>query len=181
MSAAVQFPSFARFAPARAVSRPFPPSGEMGGRSTAEPCPETSTNAQAPALAFYRKHTVRILRRYLLASMLVGRRPTILTEPLLRGWASHRVAETFEDCVIFVLDMEKVLNRLSALERVLISRVILQEYTEAETALLLNRGERFVRNRLGESLDHLTSVLLDCDILRLPHRPCASPGPESID
>ena len=37
------------------------------------------------SLAFYRKHTEKMLRRYLYASMLVGRAPAILGEPIGRG------------------------------------------------------------------------------------------------
>lgn len=160
MSAALQFPSLSRV--------------PQGASRTAR-----ADLATPPNLVFYRKQTERILRRYLMASLLVGRKPSILTEPLIRGWASHRVVETFEDAVIFVLDMEKCLDRLSALDRVLINRIVLQEYTLAEAALLLNRSERSVRTRFGAALDRLTEILLECRILQLPHR--RPPGPDSAD
>jgi hypothetical protein len=84
-----------------------------------------------PNLAFYRKHTETLLRRYLCASMLVGRSPSVLTENIGRGRASNQRNQTFEDCVIFVLDMEKGLARISALDRMLLNRLVLQEYTVA--------------------------------------------------
>jgi hypothetical protein len=174
MSAAVQFPSFARLAAARGGAQPHLAACHGAPPAAQPPSPAVQPAAAAPGLAFYRNRTEGLLRRYLLASMLVGRRPTIFTEPLTRGWASHRVVETFEDCVIFVLDIEKCLDRLSALDRVLISRIVLQEYSEAETALLINRSERNVRTRFRAALDHLTEILLETGILRRPYRdaPC---------
>lgn len=96
------------------------------------------------SLAFYRKHTEKMLRRYLYASMQVGRAPSILGDPIARGWVSSRPVKTFEDAVIFVLDVERCLDKLSALDRALLSRVVLQEYTQAETAALLGMSARTV-------------------------------------
>ena len=88
-----------------------------------------------PDLAFYRKHTESLLRRYLYASMQVGRAPSILGDPVGRGWASSRPVRTFEDAVIFVLDIENCLSQLDALDRELLSRIVLQEYTQEEAAM----------------------------------------------
>ena len=85
-------------------------------------------------MAFYRKHTEKMLRRYLYASMLVGRAPAILGEPIGRGWVSSRKVKTFEDAVIFVLDIENCLKKLRHVDQAILSRVVLQEYTHAETA-----------------------------------------------
>src|ERR1039458_5286190 len=71
-------------------------------------------------LAFYRKHTESLLRRYLYASTQVGRAPSILGDPIARGWASSRPVRTFEDAVIFVLDIENCLSQLSILDRELL-------------------------------------------------------------
>src|ERR1700689_2412187 len=114
--------------------------------------PEIKPIADAPApaaapvvsLAFYRKHTESMLRRYLYASMQVGRAPSILGDPVGRGWVSSRPVKTFEDAVIFVLDIESCLNRLDSLERQLLSRIVLQEYTQAETAQMLGMSARTV-------------------------------------
>ncbi len=82
-----------------------------------QPTPEESSQgdqpevaeptAPQPSLGFYRKHTESMLRRYLYASMQVGRAPSILGEPVGRGWVSSRPVRTFEDAVIFVLDVER--------------------------------------------------------------------------
>lgn len=119
-------------------------------------------------LAFYRKHTERILRRYLYASMQVGRAPSILSDPVARGWASSRRVRTFEDAVIFVLDVEKCLDRLGPLDRALLSRVVLQEYTQVETASLLGMSARAVSYKLPLAVDRLTEKLLELGVLVLP-------------
>src|ERR1700744_946071 len=97
--------------------------------------PETS-------LAFYRKHSEKMLRRYLYASMQVGRSPSILGDPIARGWVSSRPVRTFEDAVVFVLDVESCMNRLSSLERQMLSRLVLQEYTYTEAAPMLGISVR---------------------------------------
>jgi hypothetical protein len=120
-------------------------------------------------LAFYRKHTESMLRRYLYASMQVGRAPSILGDSVGRGWVSSRPVRTFEDAVIFVLDMETCLNRLSSLDRQMMSRIVLQEYTQAEAAVLLGMSVRTICYKFPQALDHLTQQLLDSELLLLPH------------
>ena len=94
------------------------------------------------SLAFYRKHTESMLRRYLYASMQVGRSPSILSDPVGRGWASSRPIRTFEDAIIFVLDIEKCINQLGSLDRQILARVVIQEYTQVEAATLLGMSPR---------------------------------------
>ncbi len=121
------------------------------------------------SLAFYRKHTESMLRRYLYASMQVGRAPSILAGSVGRGWASSRPVRTFEDAVIFVLDIEMCLNRLGSLDRQLLSRIALQEYTQAETASLLGMSVRAVSYKYPLAVDRLTEQLLETSLLVLPH------------
>ena len=120
------------------------------------------------SLAFYRKHTVGMLRRYLYASMQVGRAPSILGDPIARGWVSSRPVRTFEDAVIFVLDVERCLEKLGGLDRALLSRIVLQEFTQAETAALLGMSTRTVTYKYPQALDRLTEKLLDAGLLILP-------------
>jgi hypothetical protein len=104
-------------------------------RSRAKPQAKAPAAAQPlVSLAFYRKHTEKMLRRYLYASMQVGRAPSILGEPIARGWVSSRPVRTFEDAVIFVLDVETCLNSLGSLDRQMLCRIVIQEYTQAEAA-----------------------------------------------
>ncbi len=120
------------------------------------------------SVAFYRKHTENMLRRYLYASMQVGRAPSILGDPVSRGWASSRPVRTFEDAVIFVLDLERCLDKLGSLDRQLLSRIVLQEYTQAEAAMMLGMSVRAVSYKFSEALDRLTEKLLASGLLVLP-------------
>lgn len=110
-----------------------------------------------------------MLRRYLYASLQVGRSPSILGEPVARGWCSSRPVHTFEDAAIFVLDMEKCLDQLGSLDRQMLSRVVLQEYTQAEAATLLGMSARTIGYKLPEAIDRLTEKLLAVGRLVLPH------------
>ncbi len=121
------------------------------------------------SLAFYRKHTESMLRRYLYASMQVGRAPSILGDPIARGWASSRPVRTFEDAVIFVLDVETCLNQLGSLDRQMLCRIVIQEYTQAEAATLLGMSVRTISYKFPMALDHLTQKLLETGLLVLPH------------
>ncbi len=121
------------------------------------------------SLAFYRKHTESMLRRYLYASMQVGRAPSMLGDSVGRGWVSSRPVRTFEDAVIFVLDVETCLAKLNSLDRQMLSRIVLQEYTQAEAAVLLGMGVRTISYKFPQALDRLTQLLLDAGLLVLPH------------
>jgi len=131
---------------------------------------ETESQATAPvvSLAFYRKHTEKMLRRYLYASMQVGRAPSILGDPVARGWASSRPVRTFEDAMIFVLDVETCLKRLGSLDREMLCRIVIQEHTQAETASLLGMSIRSISYKFPEALDRLTEKLLKTGLLVLP-------------
>lgn len=138
-------------------------------KTTTRPEAKPEAQAKPPAnMAFYRKHTENMLRRYLYASMQVGRAPSILAESVGRGWASSRPVRTFEDAVIFVLDLERCLNQLGWLDRQMLSRIVLQEYTQAEAASLLGMSVRTVSYKFPLALDRLTQKLLDADLLVLP-------------
>lgn len=162
MSAALQLPAIWAASPARAQVKAAP------ARRAAREVVGASAKAPAISLAFYRRHTDRLLRRYLYASMQVGRAPTILLDPVGRGWASSRPVRTFEDAIVFVLDVERCLSRLDALDQQIISRIVLQTYTQEETATLMGMSVRTVGYRLGRALDRLTEQLLESEILILP-------------
>jgi len=142
---------------------------QMPNRQSApKPLPELSPDETVSTYAFYRKHTERMLRRYLYASMQVGRSPELLGENVGKGWVSSRKITTFEDALIFVLDIERCINRLNPLDRKIISRVLLQEYSHAETAAILGLSARTVYARLPQAIDRLTEALVTADLLILP-------------
>lgn len=142
--------------------------GKENTQSCTNPPDTNQPGCSDPNLAFYRKHTEKTLRRYLYASILVGRAPAILREPLSRGWASSRPVKTFEDAVIFVLDIENCLDKLDFLDRQILGKVVLQDYTQAETAVLLGMSARTMTARYPQAIDRLTRILLDTDLLILP-------------
>ena len=175
MSAALQLPFLwasvavtRRWRTGRSVD---PYSGSSADPDSAIPQnPAVPQNAEAPgiSLAFYRKHTEKTLRRYLYASMLVGRAPAILGEPIGRGWVSSRKVKTFEDAVIFVLDIENCLKKLGHVDQAILSRVVLQEYTHEETAAMLGVSLRSISYKYKRAVDNLTELLLHAGLLILP-------------
>jgi hypothetical protein len=166
MSAALQLPVLWEAADAR--------EGHQGNRARMQvgrPAVKPEARPEkAPlvSLAFYRRHTEKMLRRYLYASMQVGRAPSVLGEPVGRGWVSSRPVRTFEDAVIFVLDVETCINNLGSLDRQLLYRVVIQEYTQVEAATLLGMSVRSVCSKFPVALDHLTEKLLEAGLLLLP-------------
>ncbi|HEV2136762.1 MAG TPA: hypothetical protein VGR47_21260 [Terracidiphilus sp.] len=168
MSAAPQLPLIWASGSPRVAEQESEPGWQ---EDLAVPLPaEPSETGEAPArsLAFYRKHTENTLRRYLYASMQVGRTPSILGEPVGRGWVSSRTVRTFEDALIFVLDVERCLDQLDALDRLILSRIVLQDYTQFEVAGMLGMATRTTGYKFGQALDTLTQKLLENDLLLIP-------------
>jgi hypothetical protein len=130
---------------------------------------EKSATAMPPVeLAFYRKYTEGMLRRYMYRSMEIGKVPSLLGDFSFRGKSSNRKGYTFEDSVIFVHDVERCLTRLNHVERELVGRIALQEYTLAETAALTGMTIRTVVRRYADALDRLTRVFLRLELLQMP-------------
>jgi hypothetical protein len=150
------------------IQRQPPPEPEQAPdpQADSQPDPQASP-VQEPVVtwAFYRKHTEKLLRRYLYASMQIGRSPSLLGESVGRGWVSSRKVRTFEDALIFVLDVERCLKRLSPIDGQIISRIILQEYTQVEAAPLLGMSVRTVCTKLPQALDRLTATLVEAHLL----------------
>lgn len=144
-------------------------SGRPAARPKCQPVEKAPVAGPVVSLGFYRKHSESMLRRYLYASMQVGRSPSLLGDPVSRGWASSRPIRTFEDAVIFVLDIEKCLDQLGSLDRDMLSRIVLQEYTQAEAASLLGMSVRTISYKFPQALDRLTEKLLETGLLVLPN------------
>lgn len=99
------------------------------------------------------------------ASMEMGRTPSLIGADIFRGRVSSYRLRTFEDCIIFIFDVEKCLKKLDPESKELISRIALQEYTFEETAKLTQQSERTVGRKYALALDLLTEVLMDAEIL----------------
>lgn len=132
---------------------------------TAAPAADATAEVE---VAFYRKYTEGMLRRYMYRSMEIGRVPSLLGDFSFRGRSSSRKAYTFEDAIVFVHDVERCLTRLSPLERELVGRIALQEYTQAEAAELLGMSVRTVVRRYADALDRLTHVFLRLKLMQVP-------------
>ena len=171
MSAALQLPMVWGASSAQRAWHDGRRTWEEKPAARADVIPLTKAPAAEPvvSVAFYRKHTENMLRRYLYVSMQVGRTPSILGDSVGRGWCSSRPVRTFEDAVIFVLDMEMCLDQLGSLDRQMLSRVVLQEYTQAEAARLLGMSVRAICYKLPQAVDRLTEKLLEAGLLVLPH------------
>lgn len=129
-----------------------------------------------PDLWLYRDRTIAILRRYLRLAVEVGRLPALLGREFFRTRVTSYHTQTFEDTVIFVHDVERCLDLLTAIEMELIAMIVVQEHPHYEAAQMLRCTRRTIVRSYGEVLDRLSEIFLQREILRrLPKKkPVAS-------
>ncbi len=120
-----------------------------------------------PELSIYRNHTIALLRRYFGMSVEVGRLPAILGRELFPMRSTNMHVHSFEDTVLFVIDVEHCLDRLDPFDKELIARIILQEYSADQVGRLLHCGLRTVERRLADALDKLTEMFLKKRLLQI--------------
>ncbi|WP_049780746.1 sigma factor-like helix-turn-helix DNA-binding protein [Terriglobus saanensis] len=113
-----------------------------------------------PEMAFYRKYTEGMLRRYMKLSMESGRVPSMLGREIFRGKVTNYRVNSFEDVVIFVTDVERAMAELDKTAQTLLKRIAIQEYTHGEVAGMLGMSVRSVIRRYNESADELTAIFL---------------------
>jgi hypothetical protein len=118
-----------------------------------------------PELAFYRKYTEGLLRRYVKMSMEAGRAPSLLGREMFRARVTNYQVHGFDDVVIFVHDVERCLAKLDSEQQLIIERIALQEYTQVEAAGMLGLTARTLVRRYDETLDVLTEILLERKLL----------------
>jgi hypothetical protein len=126
--------------------------------------------APPPELSVYRDHCIALLRRYFCMAVEVGRLPALLGREIFRTNAQDYHVHSFENIVLFVIDVERCLDRLHPFDQELIARVVIQEYTTEEAARLLHCGVRTIERRLPEALDYLTEVFLRNRMLDITKR-----------
>ncbi len=122
-------------------------------------------------LPVYRDDCIALLRRYFILSVEVGRLPAILGREIFTTRAQDFHVHSFEDTVLFVIDIERCLDRLDLIHQKLISYIVLQEYTQEETAALLGCTDRTIRNHFADALDSLSAILLCHRLMRRRSRP----------
>jgi hypothetical protein len=133
---------------------------------TAETLPEVVEQRRtAPEVAFYRKYTEGLLRRYVRLSIEAGRAPSLLGREMFRGNVTNYSVQGFDDVVIFVHDVETCVKLLDERQQHLIRRIALQEFTLEETASLLDLPMLKVLRRYWRALDALTEIFLERKLL----------------
>jgi hypothetical protein len=130
--------------------------------------PRTRVPAVPAELFYLRAHTHGLLRRYLYASMQPCRVACTLNSPIGRGWVSSRPILSFEDAMLFVIDMEKIIKSMPSLDRDMLTRIVIQEYTQPEAACLLGMSVRTISYKFPAALDRLTVKLIEAGMLILP-------------
>ena len=126
-----------------------------------------------PDLWLYRERTVALLRRYLQASIEVGRLPSLLGRELFRAKVTSYRMASFEDGVIFVYDVERALERLTPFGKQLIAAIVFQEYTQDEASEVLRCARRTVCREFPLALDQISEAFLKGGLLnRLPNPAC---------
>ena len=117
-------------------------------------------------IAYYRRYTEGMLRRYLRLSMEAGKVPSLIGRPMFRGGRVTRYkVQGFDDVVIFVYDVERCLGRLTERQRTLIERIALQEHVQADVAEMLGMSLRSVNRRYVEAVDALSRVFLAAGLM----------------
>lgn len=129
------------------------------------PPPPQDVPPDANGWALYRDRTVAMLRKYFRMSLDLGRIPSILGGELFRSRVTAYEARSFEDVVIFVHDMETCLRRLDPLSRIMIAKIVLQDYTPDEVAEQLRTTRMQVHRRLHMALDRTTELLTLADMM----------------
>jgi hypothetical protein len=145
----------------------------MAVAEPAQAAPAKSPTPPTPKLelAFYRKYTEAMLRRYVRISMQPGRTPSLLGRELFRGDADHTTLTTFEDGIVFCIDVERCLAKLRPLDRRLIQRIALQGHTPDEAAQLLGLTLRTCFRGYSAALDRLTEIFLTAQLFE-PLKSC---------
>ncbi len=124
----------------------------------------------APEISLYRDHCIALLRRYFCMAVEIGRLPALLGRECFRAQAHDYHVHSFEGLVVFVIDVERCLDRLDPFDKRLIALIVLEEHPEEDAARLLHCGLRTIQRRLPEALDALTEMFLRADMLDLNQR-----------
>src|SRR6185312_9658174 len=124
-----------------------------------------------PDLWFYRERTIALLRRYVRIALEVGRLPSLLGRELFRSKVTSYHMSTFEDGVIFVHDVEQILDQLGQFQRLLVATIIFQEYTQDEAAEVLRCTRRTICSEFPAAVDRITELFMAGGLLNaLPAR-----------
>jgi len=129
---------------------------------------QTGANSLAVTGVAAQRDLEGVLARYLRCSVELGRLPTPLGKGLgfLRAKASSYKLSSFEDTMVFVVDVERSIKRLDEFEQVLVQRIALQAYTWEETAKLLRCAQSPVDERSPMALAKVSAMFLGNGMLK---------------
>ena len=113
----------------------------------------------------YRGRTMALLRRYFRMSLDIGRLPSLLGREFFRARVTSYRVHSFEDVVILVHDVERCLEKLDEFAREMVARVVFQDYSWDETAVLMSCSRRTVARRFPRILDRLSEIFLEVGLL----------------
>jgi predicted DNA-binding protein (UPF0251 family) len=133
-------------------------------RAAAEPARNRPRQLR-PELAFYRKYTEGLLRRYVTMSMEAGRVPSLLGKEMFHGKVTNYTVRGFDDVVIFIHDIEACIRKLDDDQQWLIRRIALQQYTQQEAGHMLGLKRQTIIRRYDEAMNRLTGILLEVKLL----------------
>jgi hypothetical protein len=123
----------------------------------------------SPEISLHRNHCVALLRRYFCMSVEIGRLPAILGRECFRTRTQDYHVHSFENLVLFVIDVEHCLDRLDPFDRELIAHIVFEEYTQDEAARLMQIHRSTLMHRLPDVLDALSEMFLAGGLLPLPN------------
>jgi len=139
---------------------------------------ECEPQAEGVPITAYRGRTMGLLRRYFHMSLDLGRLPSLLGREFFRAHVTSYHVHSFEDVVILVHDVERCLERLSEFSRLLVARIVLQDYTWDEAALLMGCSRRTVARQFPRALDRLSETFLAVGLLQpFPSVSAEKPAP----
>lgn len=122
----------------------------------------------------YRVRVVSLLRKYFKMSVELGRLPSLLGREFFRTQVTSYTTQTFEDAVIFVHDMERTLELLEPSAKLIIARVIFQEYSYTEAAESLRIPRRTFVRHIAAALDALSQIMLVRGLMEPIHAPISA-------
>jgi RNA polymerase sigma factor (sigma-70 family) len=136
---------------------------------------ETPTSLIRQEFSIYRRTTVAFLRKFLRMSMELGHLPSLLGREFFRTHVTSYTTYTFEDAVIFTHDVERCLESLPQRLQEILGYIVMQEYTQPETARLMGISQRTVERWYAEALDRMAEVCVRHGLLKpiaIAQNPC---------
>jgi len=98
---------------------------------------DEKSQTNGATMVAYRGRTMALLRRYFRMSLDIGRLPSLLGREFFRARVTSYRVHSFEDVVILVHDVERCLEKLDEFAREMVARVVFQDYSWDETAVLM--------------------------------------------